>query len=42
MKSEKKPIDFAASPAPLRRHFVLLWIAVTCLQVISRYVFDNP
>lgn len=42
MKSEKKPIDFAL---PLRHFVGILFffvIAVTCLQVISRYVFDNP
>ena len=41
MKPEKKPIDFAL---PLR-HFVgvvfFLIIAVTCIQVISRYVFNR-
>ncbi len=39
MRSDKKPIDFAL---PLR-HFVgivfFFVIAVTCVQVISRYVF---
>lgn len=39
---KKKKIDFAA---PIR-HFVgivfLIIIAVTCLQVISRYVFSHP
>ena len=42
MKSEKKPIDFAL---PLRHFVGILFffvIAVTCLQVISRYVFNNP
>ena len=42
MKSEKKPSDFAL---PLRHFVGILFffvIAVTCLQVISRYVFDNP
>ena len=41
MKERKKPIDFAL---PLR-HFVgivfFFVIAVTCIQVISRYVFNR-
>lgn len=41
MRSDKKPVDFAL---PLR-HFVgivfFFVIAVTCIQVISRYVFNH-